>query len=254
MKRVIILSLAICMLMTCFSVAFAKSFSDVPSTHWSYKYVDELSNKGIINGYEDGSFKPDGNVTKAEFIKLVMVVYWGSATFDEYSGGDAWYSKYFSFANQDKLLTETVQEKYANEPITRYEIVEVLSRVIDANKNLRIDFSNIYDGAKGQVSDEDIKASLDLFSSMTSAEQLSLMSEIELRNSKDKKNHEYQLANFEDCKDLDKSQNDMINLVAYVGLITGYEDGTFRYKNNVTRAEVATIVMRLVDSIGYFEI
>ena len=98
MKKVFVFSLAICMLMTCFSVAFAKSFSDVPSTHWSYKFVDELSNKGIINGYEDGSFKPDGNVTKAEFIKLVMVIYYGDYTFDPIKGGNNWYSKYFYFA------------------------------------------------------------------------------------------------------------------------------------------------------------
>lgn len=46
-------------------------FKDVPETHWAYKAIEELAEKGIINGYEDGTFKPDEIVTRAELATML---------------------------------------------------------------------------------------------------------------------------------------------------------------------------------------
>jgi N-acetylmuramoyl-L-alanine amidase len=46
-------------------------FKDVPETHWAYKAIEELAEKGITKGYEDGSFKPLGNVTRAEIAVML---------------------------------------------------------------------------------------------------------------------------------------------------------------------------------------
>ncbi|MCH5186379.1 MAG: S-layer homology domain-containing protein [Oscillospiraceae bacterium] len=48
-----------------------QEFNDVDHTHWAFNYISTLKEKGIINGYEDGSFKPDNPVTRAEFIVMV---------------------------------------------------------------------------------------------------------------------------------------------------------------------------------------
>ena len=45
-------------------------FSDVKG-HWAEKYIDSAESKGWIKGYEDGTFKPDNPITRAEFITLV---------------------------------------------------------------------------------------------------------------------------------------------------------------------------------------
>ncbi len=47
------------------------SFTDVTAEHWAYDAVSELSSIGTINGYEDNSFRPQANITRAEFIKMV---------------------------------------------------------------------------------------------------------------------------------------------------------------------------------------
>jgi len=47
-------------------------FSDLPSNHWAYEVVGELCQKGIIGGYPDGTFKPDNNITRAEFAKIIV--------------------------------------------------------------------------------------------------------------------------------------------------------------------------------------
>lgn len=46
-------------------------FKDVPETHWAYKAIKELAEKGIIKGYEDGTFRPNEPVTRAEIATII---------------------------------------------------------------------------------------------------------------------------------------------------------------------------------------
>ena len=50
----------------------ATGFPDVPSNHWAAKQIQELSEKSVIVGYPDGTFKPDDNVTRAEFASMAI--------------------------------------------------------------------------------------------------------------------------------------------------------------------------------------
>ena len=47
-------------------------FSDVPATHWASGYINLAHSQDIVNGYPDGTFKPSGNVTYAEALKMVL--------------------------------------------------------------------------------------------------------------------------------------------------------------------------------------
>ena len=44
----------------------ANPFLDVPAGHWAYKFVANLVQKGIIEGYGDNSFRGDRNITRYE--------------------------------------------------------------------------------------------------------------------------------------------------------------------------------------------
>lgn len=70
MKKIASFLLAIMMLT---SVAFASHFTDLDESHWAYPYVSELVENDVINGYEDGTFRPDANVTRAELAKLLYM-------------------------------------------------------------------------------------------------------------------------------------------------------------------------------------
>mgnify|MGYP005769817133 CR=1 FL=1 len=61
--------------MLVFSVALpamAFQFPDVPTNHWAAEQMDILSDKGVIVGYPDGTFRPDENVTRAEFASMAI--------------------------------------------------------------------------------------------------------------------------------------------------------------------------------------
>jgi len=50
----------------------AVSFSDVPATHWASGYINVAEMKGVVNGYPDGTFKPEGAITYAEALKMIL--------------------------------------------------------------------------------------------------------------------------------------------------------------------------------------
>ncbi len=45
--------------------------SDLYDTHWAYKEIKALCNAGLVEGYEDGSFKPENNITRAEVMTVI---------------------------------------------------------------------------------------------------------------------------------------------------------------------------------------
>ncbi|MEP1079361.1 S-layer homology domain-containing protein [Leptolyngbya sp. PL-A3] len=53
--------------------AFAQTvnFSDVPDNHWAKGFITELTKMGIIEGFPDGTFDPDGPVTRAQFAAML---------------------------------------------------------------------------------------------------------------------------------------------------------------------------------------
>ena len=63
-----------------FSFSFAGNFSDLTSEHWAYNIVNEMHGKGIISGFDDGTFKPNDNVTKEQFAALLFKILQPSQT------------------------------------------------------------------------------------------------------------------------------------------------------------------------------
>ena len=68
MKRIVLLFVV---MMLNISGAFA-FFSDMTTSHWAYNQIKDLSEKSIVIGYPDGTFKPDENVTRAEFASMAI--------------------------------------------------------------------------------------------------------------------------------------------------------------------------------------
>jgi len=55
------------------SCVYASNFSDLSQEHWAYEAVNKMVELNIVNGYPDGTFKPQGKITRAEFAKILVL-------------------------------------------------------------------------------------------------------------------------------------------------------------------------------------
>ena len=108
-------------------------FSDLPSTHWSYNYVNTLAENFILNGYLDGTFKPDANITRAEFAKIIVSATdtldtTAKAEFSDVSEDD-WYNYYVASAYKEGFIKGYPDGTFRpNDYITRADICTIVSR------------------------------------------------------------------------------------------------------------------------------
>lgn len=100
--------------------------------HWAKDFVSKAVLNNIINGYEDGTFKPDECVTIAEFLKMVVC----AGKYDLIRHGDClWPDFYINTATENNLIFEKYQEY--NNAITRYQACDIIYNFI-GNEEVKI--------------------------------------------------------------------------------------------------------------------
>lgn len=72
MKSLLSSLFAIVFLMNSISITNAAIFSDVPDNHPQATAIEYVKSKNIINGYPDGTYKPENTINRAEFTKILM--------------------------------------------------------------------------------------------------------------------------------------------------------------------------------------
>ena len=98
LKKVLALVLAVVMIMGTVAVASAKDYKDVKADSDYAEAIDVLSNLSILDGFEDGTFQPDGYFTRAQAAKIVAIVH-NAATNGKIKGQDAISSLYSNAQN-----------------------------------------------------------------------------------------------------------------------------------------------------------
>ena len=113
----------------------AKTFSDVNNNDWFYSVVNELSDKGIISGYEDNTFKPQKAVSYAEFLTLLNNSI-GEKQSPDYKNSEEWYKPTFDYLKNKGVIANIANP---NQEITRNEMAKYLSLGLEQLKNQKID-------------------------------------------------------------------------------------------------------------------
>ena len=109
-------------------------YTDVPADAWYNNAVSTLSNAGIIDGYEDGTFKPDGNITRAEFatiaVRFFEATYDGGDLFSDIAGH--WAQDYINEAANAGIVDGYPDGTFRPQQyITRAEAMTMVNRTID---------------------------------------------------------------------------------------------------------------------------
>lgn len=94
--------------------SLAADYSDVSQSDGYYQAVNNLSNLNVINGYDDGTFKPDREVSRAEITKMIFSAFRPNATSEVNAAkghdtqfkdvpGTHWASGYISVGTKSEL-------------------------------------------------------------------------------------------------------------------------------------------------------
>ncbi len=124
--------------------AVTPSFSDVPENHPVFGAVEYLKEKAILRGYDDGTFKPDNFVNRAEAVKIIVSSVVAQDTLDSFKTttvygdipSDAWFAKYVEHARQTLGIIDGPPKKtafYGAHPVKKAEFFKMLllARKID---------------------------------------------------------------------------------------------------------------------------
>ena len=116
MKKMLALLMTLMLFATMFAGIHVSAFSDVTEEHRHTDAITYLTEKEVINGYEDGSFKPENTITRAEFVKMML----------EFLGfgnvyGDAIVNTGFTDVDAKAMTVTTKNEEGKEETNTSYK-------------------------------------------------------------------------------------------------------------------------------------
>ena len=122
-------------------------FKDVAVKHWAANYVAQAAKLGVVLGYPDGSFKPSGNITRAE--GLAMIARFAKVSEEAYSNqfrdvaSTHWAARIISGAYRARILEFLKGKPFeANFKLLRSETVEMLQRTTTVQDILNKDLLN----------------------------------------------------------------------------------------------------------------
>lgn len=117
---------------------YPKTLKDI-SNHWARPYIEFLLANNIVNGYKDRTFKPENNITRGEFSKMVVSSL--EVELVKYSGefkdikGNEWYADYIATIKELGLVRGYTDGTFMpNKKISRAEMAIILSNLLDNEK------------------------------------------------------------------------------------------------------------------------
>ena len=105
----------------------AVTFSDVAENNWFYEFVMKMAAAEVVNGYTDGTFRPQGAVTWGQALKMALL----TAKYEDAKPveGGSWASGYIALAKAEGIIAEDAEIDH-NKNITRVEMCELLAKAL----------------------------------------------------------------------------------------------------------------------------
>ena len=142
--KFISLTILVILIVTLFvmPVGAKQVFSDLTPKHWCYDKIIDFEQKGYVCGYEDGTFRPDRTITRAEYVKIVNNFFGYEletekvANFSDVTSGD-WFTPYVNEAVERGYITGYEDGTFRPEdPIRRQEATVILARILDIHEEV----------------------------------------------------------------------------------------------------------------------
>ncbi len=144
-----------------------EGFNDLDQAPWAEESILNLVDRGVVNGMGDGTFNPNGNVTREQFVKMLLLSFSiePSATSGSLSDvdGGAWYAPYVNTAYELGIVKGVSDTEFGvGMNITRQDLVTMIIRACEAY-GLEISETQYVSFAdEGEISDYAYNAVMDL--------------------------------------------------------------------------------------------
>ena len=120
-------------------------FNDMNKNHWANGYVNVAVINSLVNGYPNGSFIPNNNITYAEVIKMLVMANGDKPNTEMYSGS-LWAVPYIAKANE-LGITQGVNISNYNEKATRERVFELVYNTMFKKEPVVLeDYEEVYKG------------------------------------------------------------------------------------------------------------
>ncbi len=220
MKKILTLFVSVMVVISALSTAYAAGFKDVTSAYsWAQEAIDTLANEKIIEGYPDGTFMPGKDITKQEAITLFSRCLGSSDKTNEdivtiaYNNAEQTLAKYNSYA-----LNQAAYLMY-KKVITEDDLVTYLSASNKDKPLKRYEAATLIAKCLG--------------------------GEVWLKSNPDVK------ADFADSDDIPAIAQGYVYYASELGIIKGMDGNKFTPNGNVTRAQIATMIHRILEMMKY---
>jgi len=145
-----VLAIVLVLIFISINTSYAVGYSDIEN-HWARKYILPLLEANIISGYPDGSFRPNDNITVAEFTKMVL-----ASSKIKVTESSPWYKSIMDSAMKHGLIESGEFDNYDKRLITRGEMARIIVRQlgIDSSKVEKTSFTDdneIPENLKGYI-------------------------------------------------------------------------------------------------------
>lgn len=202
-------------------VAKAASFSDVPDTHWAAQAIAGLAEAGVLLGTGGGWFEPDRSMTRAELVTALLrarnIRVEAQAPVDAAFGGSGFGAGSAVFSD---IPGNAWYRPYA---VVAYRLGvtegDGQGRFLASDEATREEFAAMAVRAAGWSDQARV---------MSWSEAVATLK-----------------ARFSDWQAISEAQRPLVAVAAAAGLVSGYPDGTFGPKRTCTRAEAATMLVRV---------
>ncbi len=116
--------------------AQAEKFSDINDAAWAKEAIGALAYEGVVSGYEDGTIRPNAEITRDEFVKLLVCalsVEVKDGTAAPYSdiAADSWQAPFVAAATEAGIVSGTGTLTFGSgETITRQDMATMIYRAV----------------------------------------------------------------------------------------------------------------------------
>ena len=129
------------------SQSYAQNSLQDIEEHWAKESISQFISKGYIGGYEDSTFRPNNNITRAEFVKLINKVYGFTQIADidfKDVNSSNWFYNDLRIAMYEGYINGYTDKTFRpNNNITREEIATIITNIM-SNKDPKIDKIGIF--------------------------------------------------------------------------------------------------------------